>query len=46
MNLQNKQERYFFVSCHNRSYAVLGNENTTLETVWHHRNAGSCRGRP
>jgi hypothetical protein len=32
MNLQNKQ--YFSVSYGHRSYTVLGNENTTLETVW------------
>jgi predicted GH43/DUF377 family glycosyl hydrolase len=34
MNPQNKQERYFCVSCNHRSYMVTGNENTTLETVW------------
>lgn len=27
-------DRYFSVSCHNRSYTVLGDENTTLEAVW------------
>jgi len=27
-------ERYFTVECHGRAYTVLGNENTTLATVW------------
>jgi hypothetical protein len=27
-------ERYFSVSYRHRSYTVLGNENTTFETVW------------
>lgn len=27
-------ERYFIVESHNRSYTVLGNENTTLDIVW------------
>jgi len=27
-------ERYFTVECNGRAYTVLGNENTTLDTVW------------
>ncbi|MCD7757875.1 MAG: hypothetical protein LUH45_06855 [Clostridiales bacterium] len=26
--------RYFTVSCHGRSYTVLGDEDTTLDLVW------------
>ena len=27
-------ERYFTVTCGYRTYAVLGNENTNVDTVW------------
>lgn len=27
-------ERIFSVTCNYRSYAVIGNENTTIDTVW------------
>lgn len=27
-------ERYFSVSCSNRSYTVMGGKHTTIDTVW------------
>jgi len=31
---ENRMERYFTVTHDHRFYAVIGNENTTLDAVW------------
>ncbi|MCD8159274.1 MAG: hypothetical protein LUD77_10410 [Clostridiales bacterium] len=38
------KERYFTVTHNNRSYVVIGNENTSLDTVWNSQKCWFMKG--